>query len=123
MTLGLALRLTLYAQFVFGLGMRFGWRPFGPGTQHLHLGLAVVVVALAVLAIPRGPGPRQALRRVASFFPVLTFVIGLALFLRPVLRPVLVDLHALLGIGTVALAEMALSRRARPAGAPPSAVP
>lgn len=114
MRTGLALRACAYLTFAIGLLMRLGIYPMGRGARHLHLSLAVAVLVLAPLAISAAPGPRQALRRVARWFPAAPFVLGLGFFLGFV-PMALVDLHALLGIAAIALFDISLAAQRRAA--------
>lgn len=109
----IALRLTVYAGFLIGLAMFLGWMAREQPTTSAHLALGAITAVLALQAVPIGAGPRQAIRVVARFWPLLTFVVGLSLYLK-LAPPFVVMVHALLGVLTVVLIELALSRRARP---------
>ncbi|MBI2322033.1 MAG: hypothetical protein HYU88_08070 [Chloroflexi bacterium] len=110
----LALRLSTYLTFVVGLAMFAGWLARAEPITTAHLILGLVVALLALVAVPRGPGPRRAVRAVARVWPLLTTAVGLTIFWK-VSPPVVVMVHALMGIAAVALLELALGRRARPA--------
>ncbi len=109
----LALRALATLTFLLGALMLAGILPAAPPFGHIHMTLGILVVVVAALAVSGAPGPRQGIRRVARFLPLLPLVLGLAILMGKG-SSALLWVHALAGLTTVALLEMALSRKARP---------
>lgn len=108
------LRVGAYATFLVGLAMFVGWLPRADPATTVHLVLGVLTALLAVALVPTDAGPRRAVRVLGRFWPLLTAVVGLALYFR-VAPAVVVMVHALLGLLTVLFLELALGRKARSA--------
>lgn len=107
------LRLALYFQLLLGLGRMFGYVTH-QGLWELHLGIGALIVVLAIGAlrpIPRltNPGPRAA----ARWFPLLPMAVGLAMYFGMIGGRPVVMLHALLGVITIGLVEVAAGRQRR----------
>ena len=110
--LQLLLRVALYVQLLLGLARFFGPRLnlFSVPDQiwDWHIGLAVVIAILALLAF-RSPvtGGNTGIRMAARFMPLVTLAVGLLLLFETISGLGIVVFHMLLGIVTVALVEMA----------------
>jgi hypothetical protein len=114
----LVLRIALYLQLILGVA-RLARVEFAMGRgiwdTHMVTGLVVVVLALIVFRPLRSIEP-SVLRTVARFMPIVPFAIGIAMFGMVSLlakSPTLIMAHALLGLATIAVIEMAAGRQRR----------
>lgn len=111
------LRIMLYAQVVLGL-IRFDALMRGEASNriiseaHMTLGIVIAILALIVFS-PRPTVPGTTLRMLAAVMPLAPLLVGLGFRFGGIGGPVLVGVHILLGLATVALAEMAAGRQRR----------
>jgi hypothetical protein len=114
----LILRIALFLQLILGVA-RLARVEFvmARGIWDLHMTIGLVVVVLAIIAFrPIRSVEPSTLRTIARFLPIAPFAIGIAMFEMVNLvtkTPTLIMVHALLGLATIAVIEMAAGRQRR----------
>ena len=109
----LVLRIALYLQVLLGLARFFGYIT-NQRLWETHISLGVVIAVLALLAM--GPHPRlrqDAMRTAARFLPLVTLLLGLAMWQDLVTARPVVMIHMLLGLISVGLVERAAAQQKR----------
>lgn len=109
----IALRIALYIQVLLGLGRFFGFIA-NQRVWETHISLGVVIAVLALFAL--GPNPRvrqDAMRTIARFVPLVTLLMGLAMWQDLIGGTQIVMTHMLLGLITVGLVERAAAQQKR----------
>lgn len=104
----LALGLLLYSRRL-GNTVDYTWN-----LVHLLFGLALATLAFWLLTGRVGRPERAMLRRVAAVAGGLTLLVGLLMLIGLLEKSAaVVGVHMLLGLATIALVEMGMSRRSR----------
>ncbi len=115
-----ALRIALYAQFLLGfdrIRAVMGSVSTSSGiTQDLHLGLGVIIAALALVAMAPVPGNDAAnpsVRPIARFLPLAPLLIGLGFRFAGLYSHALMGVHVLLAFAVMACVEISAARQRR----------
>jgi len=109
----IVLRIALYLQVLLGLARFFGFIT-NQRVWETHISLGVLIAVLALLAL--GPHPRvrrDGVRTLARFLPLVTLLVGLAMWQGLVVGTQVVMIHMLLGLVSVGLVERAAAQQKR----------